>query len=123
MPTHPIGSGTANLSINVPIDERTLWGRLGFLAVERGEAKSVSDFERKVLAKGLEAIDPAAAARLREIRSRYYAGTLAALLLASVAFPWFGSAADDTAARRSSSTVGVRLTVRRGRQELEEIFA
>ena len=119
MPTNPIGSGTVNLSINVPADERALWGRLGFMAVERGEARSVGDFERRVLLKGLEALDPDAAAKLKEIRIRYYAGILAALVVLST-FPWFGFV-DDGAARRSSSTIGIRFAIRAGRQELEAI--
>jgi hypothetical protein len=120
MPTHPLGSGTANLSINVPLDERALWGRLGFLAVERGEAKSIADYQRQVIAAGLEKTDPTSAARLREIRSRYYAGTLAALLLASACSSWFGVLVDT--ARRSYSTVGVRLVARNGRRELDEVI-
>jgi hypothetical protein len=120
MPTHPIGSGTANLSINVPLDERALWGRLGFLAVERGEARSVGDFERRVLLKGLEAVDPEAAAKLKEIRIRYYAGILAALIVASLCSSWFGG--DSATARRSPSTVGIRRVVRNGRRELKEVL-
>jgi hypothetical protein len=116
--TNPIGSGTANLSINVPLDERRLWGRLAFLAIERGEARSVGDYERKILAKGLEAQDPAAAARLREIRSRYYASTLAALLLVSGLSSWFDR--DQQVARRTSCTVRIVRVVRAVRGRLGE---
>jgi hypothetical protein len=117
--TNPIGSGTANLSINVPLDERRLWGRLAFLAIERGEARSVGDYERKILAKGLEASDPQAAARLREIRSRYYATTLAVLLTLGSISSWF-SASSGEAARRTSSTVRIVRVVRAVRGRLGE---
>jgi hypothetical protein len=120
MPTHPIGSGTANISINVPIDERTLLGRLAFQAIQRGEARSAGDYQRQLIAKGLEAINPEAAARLREIRIRYYAGILAALIVASLCSSWFGG--DSATARRSPSTVGIRRVVRNGRRELKEVL-
>lgn len=109
MATHAIGTGTANLSINVPVDERDFWGRLAFQAIERGEAKSVGDFQRQVLANGLEAMDPERSLHLREIRTRYYSGALAALMIAASVLTWFGHSTAEPMVRRVSAARAVRI--------------
>jgi hypothetical protein len=120
MPTNPIGFGTANLNINMPLSEKQLWGRLAFQAISRGEARSVGDYSRQLLAKGLEVTDPESALRLREIRNRYYAGSLAALFVASFLVSWLGGS-DGDSVRRSASMRTIRRVAegREGRLEFE----
>lgn len=70
--TKPIPAWSANLSVNMPKDERLLLGRL---AMQRG-AKSVGEFVKKLLLLGMEREDQQSAAQLREIRRRYYGAAL-----------------------------------------------
>jgi hypothetical protein len=86
------GSGTCNLSVNVPVDGRAVIGRAAF---EVG-ARSVADFLRRILPAAMEAeadriqsIDPHAAESLRtsaqELRiiwRNYYGAGCAVLCLA-----------------------------------------
>lgn len=66
--TNRIGYGTRNLSLNLPADERLELGKAAF----RANAKSVGDFVKRCLLKGLTVQDPAAATRIRGIRRQYY---------------------------------------------------
>lgn len=66
--TNAIGSGTVNIAVNVPRDERDLLGQIAF----RSGARSVGAFLRRCVAEQLEREDPASAARLRQIRRQYY---------------------------------------------------
>ncbi len=68
MATHPIGTGTRNLTLNVPTDEQAELGRLAF----RSGARSVGDFVRHLVLLGLEAINPDAAQQVKYIRHKYY---------------------------------------------------
>lgn len=75
--TNPIPAWSANVSFNVPKDERALLGRLAYKA----GAKSVGAFIKQLVALGLELSDRKAAAQLRQIRARYYRPAQAAALL------------------------------------------
>jgi hypothetical protein len=122
--THALGRGTRNLPVNFKSEELQILGRLAFQTTQRDPSKprvSIGDEIRRLVLLGLERDNPEVALRVREIRNRCASTTLAALLLASV-FPWFGLTDVDSAARRSSSTVGIRLTVRNGRRELDEVI-
>lgn len=66
--TNSIGTGTANISINVPRDERLILGQAAF----RAGAKSVGDFVRTLMIKGLTVTDCEAAADVRRVRRQYY---------------------------------------------------
>lgn len=66
--THPIGTSTCNITINVPKDERDILGRAAFAA----GSKSVGDFLRVLILAGLETKDHASAERLRQVRREYY---------------------------------------------------
>lgn len=79
--TNQIGTGTCNVSINLPRDERTELGRLAF----QSGAKSVGDFLRGLVLRGLEQENVEAARRVREIRARYYGSALLTIFLASLA--------------------------------------
>lgn len=78
--THPIGTGTVNLTLNIPVDERAALGRA---ALAHG-ARSVGDYVRRLVLLGLSKDDAQAARQVREVRRRYY-GTLAAALVAWIA--------------------------------------
>jgi hypothetical protein len=115
MATHAIGNGTRNMLLNVPIDEKNFWGRLAFLAIQLGKAKSVGDFQKQVLEAGLEKMDGDAAFQLRLIRKRYY-GTTASLLLGGLML-WQAAAAvvnnDRDAARRTRVVRGLKPVIRK----------
>jgi len=64
MATNSIGSGTRNISINVPVDERDLLGKVVF-----AEGLSVGELVRKAYLAGLDA---RTAQEIREIRRKYY---------------------------------------------------
>jgi hypothetical protein len=115
--SHTIGTGTRNLSVNVPTDERELWGQIAFTFVQSGEAKSTGDFLRRVLLRGLEATDKRSAAKLKEIRVKYYAGTLTLLLALSTLLSWVDSFA-VTALRAGAQRV--KVVGRRGPKEDQE---
>lgn len=69
--TNPIGSGTANVSINAPAE----WAlELGRLACASGQSRG--KFVRSLVERGLEATDPARAQKLRQIRRQYYGAAL-----------------------------------------------
>ncbi len=77
MSTHAIGSGTRTVSINVPIDEQLTIGRLAF---DLG-APSVSHFWRRLALRGLEIEHPETAAKVADIRRRYYGSTMLAVFV------------------------------------------
>jgi hypothetical protein len=122
MSTHALGTGTRNLSINIPVDERDELGRLGFQAVEQGAARSIGDWLRSVLLAGLEHENPKAAAKVRQIRRQYY-GTAA--LLAVLAWGSWQAAQPGNRMeplRRATTRISMTLrVVRRGREEQEVV--
>jgi hypothetical protein len=69
--SHQIGTGTVNLSVNLPTDERAILGRLAFV---RGE--SIGQFVRKLLLNGLAMESLTEAERVIEIRRQYYGSAL-----------------------------------------------
>lgn len=74
--THPIGTGTKNITYNGPTDEWELLHRMaGDMGVKFGEL-----LKRLVLA-GADATDPATAARIRSARQKYYGAVLVGLFL------------------------------------------
>lgn len=81
--TNPIGTGTRNLSINAPVDWTALLGRVATRA-----GVSVGEFGRRMVERGLEAEDPAAAARLREIRKQYYGAAFLFIFSVSLVATW-----------------------------------
>jgi hypothetical protein len=95
--THSIGSGTVNLTINVPIDERL-------------QARSVGDLVKRLLLRGLELEDAATAVRVREIRRRYYGIAMLAVGLLAVAETF--SPDSGTEMRRARTGVRVVRTIR-----------
>jgi hypothetical protein len=116
--TNPIGSGTINITINVPSDERGFWSRLvdtlGFrsanelqrLALERGLEAIASDFATKgkpeVAAKASEA-----AKQLHGIRRQYYGAAMLVifgLMLAGVIVAKQDIRARQKTARRRNDT-------------------
>jgi hypothetical protein len=75
--SNPIGTGTCNLSVNVPKDVRTVLGQAAFAA-----DKSLGEFLKlHVIPAGLEAIDPIAAAKVREHLRGYYGALLTVIFL------------------------------------------
>lgn len=66
--THKIPSWSANVTLNMPRDERALLGRLSV----RHAAHSVGGFIKFLYAVGLAAKDRLGAAELLRIRHRYY---------------------------------------------------
>lgn len=82
MPTNPIGTGTRNLSVNCPTDEAAEIGKLAF----RLGFKSVGDFMRHLVMRGLEQQDADAAEKVAAIRKSYY-GTIQ-LILFIAAIVW-----------------------------------
>lgn len=102
--TNSIGTGTRNISLNVPTDERALLGRVAF----RTGANSVGAFIRRCVAEQLEREDPASAAELRQIRRQYYG---AAVCLVAFVVGLLCQEHQDMRARRG----------RRGNERIEEI--
>jgi len=92
--TNAIGTGTCNLSLNLPRDERAELGRLAF----RAGARSVGDYVRRLMLSGLERDDLESARRIKEIRQRYYGAALLALFIGLLLT---GEANDLRRARRS----------------------
>lgn len=78
--TNPLGTGTCNLSVNVPTDERQVIGQLAF----RLGFKSVGDFMRHLVLSGLEREDTQSAQTVREIRRRYYGAAMLVLFLSAI---------------------------------------
>ncbi|HYG22757.1 MAG TPA: hypothetical protein VEH04_08250 [Verrucomicrobiae bacterium] len=104
--TNAIGTGTANLSINIPLDERS---ELGRAAVREG-CKSVGEFVRKLVLAGAEVKHPELAVQLKEVRRKYYGGTMLILILCAIAF--------GSDAMKASKKVA-----RKGKQEWAEVEA
>jgi hypothetical protein len=105
--TNAIGTGTKNFTLNVPTDEHAELGRLAF----RLGFRSVGDFMRHLVLKGLEKEDPQSATEIREIRRRYYGATLLGVFLLALAIGH-----DD--ARRTSRRVRVGRVIE---ERVEEI--
>lgn len=80
MPTNAIGTGTANFNINIPLGEREILGRAAYAAA----SKSVGDFIRRLVLRGLELENPEAAQRVREIRKQYYGAAMLLVLSAAL---------------------------------------
>ena len=93
--TNPIGTGTCNVTFNIPTDERAVLGKLAFQA----GAKSFSGFLRSLVLRGLENQNAAAAREVREIRRRYYGGAMLVLFVAGLLCGGIGEL------RRASSRV------------------
>lgn len=110
-----IGTGTCTIGVNIPKDERDLLGQLANSANE-----SISQLVRRMMLIGLEAKNPAAAKRLKEIRVRYYAGFCLALIFAGTVTQWL-DVADDDAARRVRTVRGLKANRWSGRLEMEEV--
>lgn len=72
--TNALGTGTVNLSVNVPKGVHSVLGRSAFLA-----GKSMGEFLKQIIPIGLDTVDPEAAARVREIQRAYY-GSLMVLI-------------------------------------------
>lgn len=79
--TNEIGTGTRNITVNAPTDEREFWGDLSAAM----NVRSVGDLHRAMLLKGLEQIRPDKAKELKAIRQRYYGAALLVMLLAALA--------------------------------------
>lgn len=104
--TNPLGTGTRNLSVNLPVDELALLGKAAFQA-----GKSIGHFVRDLLFLGAKSKSPELAAKVAEVRRRYYGAVLLGLFVAMLAFN------HDLDLRRPSRTARVR------RSEAEEVAA
>jgi hypothetical protein len=62
MPTHALGPGTVNLTLNIPRGSRVVLGRLAF-----ARGLSTGALVRRLIARGLDAEDRTAAEQWREI--------------------------------------------------------
>lgn len=82
--TNPIPAWSANLSVNVPQDERVLLQRLSANLGARSLAQMLKVFIAEGVAKRCET----SAAELREIRKRYYGASLALIFLAALITSW-----------------------------------
>ena len=100
MPTHAIGTGTQNINLNLPVDEKAIWGKVAF----RLGFRSTGSLFRKSSLLGLEQIDPQAAAEIKATRIKYYGS--AALLC--VFMLTFASHDEMTRARRGRRIEEVR---------------
>lgn len=112
MATHALGANTGNLSINLPREERQIWGHVAF----DEDARSTGDFIRRMALVGLRSVRPEAAAQISEIRSKRRAarsGVLLGLFLV-------GLASGDLGEIRRAPR-GVR--VGRRRDDVEEVAA
>jgi hypothetical protein len=96
--TNAIGTGTVNLSLNIPTDEREAWGQAAF----RSGAKSVGEFMRRMALRGLEAEHPQTADQVRQIRRQYY-GTICLITFAA------GLIAGEPVARRMREIREMRI--------------
>lgn len=74
--THSIGTGTKNLSADVPTDE---WDALKAAAQRQGVR--LGELIRTLLLTGAEQTDPQAAAQIRNARRQYYGAIIAGLFL------------------------------------------
>jgi hypothetical protein len=102
--TNAIGTGTVNLSLNLPIDERAELGR----AAMRAGFASVGAFVRSLYLKGAEAHDKELASQIKEVRRKYYGAAFLVLLCASLVSSWMSG--DQLPMRRAQ---GQRVRVRR----------
>lgn len=106
--TNAIGTGTCNLPVNVPVDERAFWGKL---ATEAG-AKSVGELHRIMWLLGLQQAFPGKAEELREIRRRYYGAVMMFLFCGALAASWVNHNGDIK--RRVASRRARTVRVSRG---------
>lgn len=100
--TNAIGTGTANLAINIPVDERAALGRA---AVAAG-AKSVGEYLRGLWLAGAKAENPELAKEISQVRRQYYGAALMALFMCALVM----GGSPERAMRRAP---------RRGRNETE----
>jgi hypothetical protein len=98
--TNDIGTGTRNIGINVPTDEKDFWAKVA----RSFNVRSIGELHRVLLLDGLATRDPEKAAELREIRRRYYGSTLLVIICASMLT--FGG----VAVRRGSRIGNTRTT-------------
>lgn len=100
--TNAIGTGTVNIAINVPRGERDLLGRAALLS----GCRSVGDYIRRAVLKGIELDCPATAQQLRQIRRQYYGAALLGVFLAGlIASIVLGEQQDLRRARRGTRRV------------------
>jgi hypothetical protein len=95
MATHALGSGTCNLPINFKVEERNLLGQLAFQQIQNGKARSVGDFIKQLILRGVEAESPEAAMRIRAIRNGITGSALLLTLFFGMARTWLGADTDD----------------------------
>jgi hypothetical protein len=118
MPTHAIGSGTVNMPVNMPIDERSILGRVA------GPGR-MGEFFREMYLVGLRIRHPEVARRIEEVRAKYYgnkaeidraaaSSVLLALVLLVTALEWLG--ADQDLRRPRAQRVRVCRVCRVGRR-------
>ena len=110
MATNALGTGTVNLPINIPMDERLAIGKAAF----KHGAKSVGEYVRKLIMLGLEADDKLTAREVKEIRRKYYGMAHAVCGVGIILFLAFFC--DDDTARRSRR-------VRSSKGRVEEVAA
>lgn len=103
--TNQIPEWSANLSVNVPKDERDLLQRF---ARHLG-ARSMAQLIKQLLAEAVAARCPRTASELREIRRRYYGATLALLFLGALAVSWVNHDDLQRACRRCARRGGNRF--------------
>ena len=77
--SHYIGTGTVNISVNVPLDERDVIGKAAFR-----KGLSIGSYMKRLVLLGMAVDDPARADELREVRKRYYGVLLTALFFAAL---------------------------------------
>ncbi len=102
MSTHSIGSDTCNFPVNMPVDERMVWGRLAFM-----NGRSIGAEIRRLALAGLKHESPVTAAQIEQIR-RTRKQRLAAIvcLCASLITFWVSmQPGDHDKLRRSSGKV------------------
>lgn len=93
MATNPVGVGSVNFPINLPVDEKAALGRAAFDA----GCRSVGEYLRKLILKGAEVENPELAARLREVRRQYYGAAFIFLFVGLVGASWVGDTSLDRA--------------------------
>ncbi len=114
--TNPIGTGTRNLSVNVPTDELDV---LRKLAAEVGV--SFANLLRGLILKGAAEVSPDRARELQEIRRRYYGAAFLFIICFSVASSWvYGD--DDSMRRARTMRVRTVRCSKTGENKIETEF-
>lgn len=104
MATKAIGTGTRNLSLNVPVDEREFYRSLA------GPGEHLADVLRRLLAKGAELENAAKVVELKNIRRRYYGTVNTLLAMLSLSALFSGADMRRPARMVRSSTVRISRT-------------